>query len=72
MSAFLREFLFLVVKYKFYPVVRHIGTKENFIADYLSRNFLTDAAARFFTSISMEDMKPLEVPVIMFSFASDW
>ena len=54
MSAFLREFLFLVVKYKFYPVVKHIGTKENFIADYLSRYFSTDAAAKFFTSIGME------------------
>ena len=30
------KFLYLVVKLKFHPVVKHIGTKDNFVEDYLS------------------------------------
>jgi hypothetical protein len=72
MSAFLREFLFLVVKFKFHPIVKHIGTKENYIADYLSRNFSADEAAIFFASLNMAEMKQLPVPDDMFTFTSNW
>ena len=72
MSAFLREFLFLVVYYKFNPVVTHIGTKENFVADFLSRNFSPVDAAIFFDSHNMGVMEQLEVPDTMFSFTSEW
>ena len=72
MSAFLREFLYLVVKFKFHPVVKHIGTKENFVADYLSRNFSVVDAAKFFAAHSMVNMKPRSVPDSMFTFASNW
>ena len=36
MAKFLREFLLLVVKYKFIPVVEKISTTDNWIADYIS------------------------------------
>ena len=72
MSAFLREFLFLVVKFKFHPIVKHIGTKENFIADFLSRNFSAEEAASFFASINMSRMKQLPVPDDMFTFTCNW
>ena len=72
MSAFLREFLYLVVKFKFLPVVKHIGTKENFEADFLSRNFSMADAAKFFASHSMGNMKPRAVPDHMFTFSSTW
>ena len=72
MSAFLREFLYLVVHYKFLPVVKHIGTKESFVADYLSRNFSMVKAAKFFASHSMANMKPRAVPDHMFTFTSNW
>ena len=72
MSAFLREFLFLVVKFKFHPIVKHIGTKENFIADFLSRNFSAEEAASFFASINMSRMKQLPVPDDMFTFTGNW
>ena len=35
--SLLREFLYLVVTMKFFPVVRKIGTKTNEIADHISR-----------------------------------
>ena len=72
MSAFLREFLYLVVHFKFLPVVKHIGTKENYVADYLSRNFSLVDAAKFFASNSMANMKPRAVPDHMFTFTSNW
>ena len=72
MAAFLREFLFLVVYYKFNPIVKHIGTKENFVADYLSRNFCPLEASSFFASHDMSGMKLLQAPDHMFSFTSDW
>ena len=34
-----REFLFVVVTKKIFPVVRKIGTIENKVADYISRRF---------------------------------
>ena len=71
MSAFLREFLYLVVHFKFLPVVKHIGTKENFVADYLSRNFSMVKAAEFFASHRMANMKPRAVPDNMFTFTSN-
>ena len=72
MSAFLREYLYLVVKYKFNPVVKHISTKDNYIADYLSRNFYKDEANKFFSSLNMHNMKQLDVADQMFTFTSSW
>ena len=72
MAAFLREYLFLVVHYKFHPIISHIGTKENFIADYLSRNFSPDQARTFFISHNLEPLYLRQVPDFMFKFSADW
>ena len=39
MQSYLREFLYLVCKFNFSPIVSKINTKENDIADFLSRNY---------------------------------
>ena len=39
MQSYLREFLFLVCRLNFSPVVSKISTKDNDIADFLSRNY---------------------------------
>ena len=39
MQAYLREFLFLVCKFNFHPILSKIDTKANNVADHLSRNF---------------------------------
>ena len=72
MAAFLREFLYLVVLFKFHPIVLHIGTKENVIADYLSRNFSQEEAKIFFRSHNMENMSLRQVPDHMFKFTTEW
>ena len=57
MLSLLREFLFIVVTQKFFPIVRKIGTKENYLADFVSRRFDTEAAAVQFTKAGLADMQ---------------
>ena len=72
MAGFLREFLYLVVHFKFHPIVSHIGTKSNFVADFLSRNFDFDAAKVFFKKHTMDPMTLRSVPDHFFLFSGDW
>ena len=72
MAKFLREFLYLVVHFKFLPIVSYIGTKENFVADYLSRKFDSEAAKVFFRSHNLGDLVLRQVPNNMFSFSANW
>ena len=48
MQIYLREFLFWVCVFNFHPIVSKIATKENDIADFLSRNFSESDANAFF------------------------
>ena len=72
MAAFLREFLYLVVHFKFHPVVSYINTKENFVADFLSRNFSSDQAREFFSKHDMEQLSAVSVPDHQFQFTAKW
>jgi len=38
MQKLLREFLYWVCRFNFFPVVTKIGTKENYVADFIGRN----------------------------------
>ena len=49
MQRYLREFLYWVCYYNFQPVVSKIGTKENLIADFISRNYDLSDAQKFFS-----------------------
>ena len=48
MQMYLREFLFWVCRYNFHPIVSKISTKDNDIADFLSRNYFESDANSFF------------------------
>ena len=71
MAKFLREFLLLVVKYKFIPVVEKISTTDNWIADYISRSFDRAKHEIFFTKHDMM-MDIIEVPDHQFTFSAPW
>ena len=60
--SLLREFLFIAVTYKFIPVVRKIGTKENFLADHISRRFDSTSATKLFSEAGLPDMLRVVVP----------
>ena len=72
MLSLLREFLFTVVTLKFYPVVRKIGTKENELADVISRRFDPDAAAAVFTKAGLADMHLVQPKTRYFSLSAKW
>jgi hypothetical protein len=72
MARFLREFLLLVVSFKFYPVVKKISTTDNWIADFLSRDFDPAAHVTFFRKHKMCPMTEITVPDHQFSFTASW
>ena len=70
--SLLREFFFIAVSHKFIPVVRKISTKDNFLADHISRNFDSDAASKLFCGNGMPDMVKVVVPDQSFKLSDIW
>ena len=72
MAKFLREFLLLVVTYKFHPIVKKISTTDNWVADFLSREFEQADHEKFFDKHKMSPMTKINVPDYKFSFSASW
>ena len=72
MQVHLREFLFWVCKYNFHPIISKIGSKENDIADFLSRNFSESDANMFFTKNFIPPQKKLYLSDSDFLLKADW
>ena len=70
--SLLREFLFVVVTKKFFPVIRKIGTKENELADHISRRFDQDAAAKIFAKSGLHDMSLVKPRADYFNLSAPW
>ena len=70
--SLLREFLYVVVTMKFFPVVRKIGTRENYLADHISRRHDTQAASRVFNNAGLINMKFVPVPDLSFKLTEPW
>ena len=72
MQMYLREFLFWVCFYNFMPTVSKISTKDNDIADFLSRNYIENDAKLFFERENLPIQQLLNVSDSDFSFKADW
>ena len=72
MLSLLREFKFWVCKYRFYPVMRKIGTKENYIADFISRRHDDGAAQSIFSEHGLGHMTLLDTPERFFELTATW
>ena len=70
--SLLREFLFIVVTKKFFPVVRKIDTKKNEIADHISRRFDEEAAAKTFAKFGLNDMLKIKPRADFFKLTAPW
>ena len=70
--SLLREFLFQVVSWKFFPVLRKIDTKKNEIADHISRRFDKRAAEQVFEKYGLHGMKYIEPRTAFFNLTSTW
>ena len=68
----LREFLYIVCTRSFTPKFRKIGTKENAVADFISRRHDPTATEVFFASKGHPPRKFVEVPDYMFNTNSNW
>ena len=72
MQQCLREFLFHVTTLKFEPVMVRIPTKDNFMADFISRNHNHDDILAKFASHGMKEMENVNIPDDYFHFTADW
>ena len=72
MQIYLREFLYWVCIYNFHPVVSKIGTKENDIADFLSRNYFEEDADNFFARENLPPQYKLFLSDSDFKLKADW
>ena len=70
--SLLREFLYVVVTKKFFPVVRKIGTKDNKIADNISRRFDHTAAEKVFAKFGLYDMEMIKPRADLFTLTAPW
>ena len=72
MQQLLREFLFWVCSFNFFPVLQKIGTKENHIADYISRNHCPTDIENYFQSCGYPSQSKVEIPISWYNFQADW
>ena len=72
MQSYLREFLYSVCKYNFQPIVSKINTRENDIADFLSRNYNDEDAALFFQRENLCLPEKVEISNFHYDFVADW
>ena len=72
MQIYLREFLYWVCVYNFNPIVSKIGTKENDVADFLSRNFCKEDASTFFIKENLPPQSQLFFQDSDFILQADW
>ena len=72
MQAYLWEFSFWVCHFNFNPVASKIGTKDNDIAEFLSRNFDDSDARAFFERESLSIPEKVALNDTDFNFVADW
>ena len=72
LSSMLREFLYIVCLKKFYPIVRKIDTKSNFLADHISRRYDHDSAVKTFALAGKPGMRRVTVPDDRFKLSAQW
>ena len=70
--SLLREFLYVAVTKKFFPIVRKIGTQENKVADFISRRFDPLAAKKVFSESGLHDMELVKPSSSMFNLSANW
>ena len=72
MLKLLQEYLYIVCTRGFTPVFRTVGTKENEVADYISRNHDPVRTAAFFKSKGLPMRTQIPVNDNLFKLRSNW
>ena len=72
LSSMLREFLYVVCLKKFYPIIRKIDTKSNFLVDHISRRYDHDSAVKTFALAGKPGMRRVTIPDDRFKLSAPW
>ena len=72
MQDLLQEFLYITCTRKFTPIFRKIGSKENKIADFLSRNHDPEDTKKFLEKEGYKSLTLVEVPDNLFTLRANW
>ena len=72
MLSLLREFIFIVCRFKFIPVIRKISSEDNKLADHISRRFDHSAAKQIFEQHGLVDMRLITAPDNAFKLSAPW
>ena len=56
----------------FFPIMQKIASKENNVADFISRVYAKDEIDKFFKSCGYNDQTPVNIPHEWFSFQAEW
>ena len=72
MLELLQEFLYIVCTRSFSPVFMKIGTKDNAVADFISRNHDPAAATSYFKSSGHPMRTEVLAPDHLFTLRSNW
>ena len=72
MQELLREYLYIVCTRGFTPIFRRVGTLENEVADFISRNHDQSATAAYFLSNNLPMRTCIPAPDHLFAFGSNW
>ena len=72
MLELLQEFLFIVCTRGFTPIFKRVGTKENHVADFLSRNHDPAQIDSYFQTNDLPMRTLVEAPDNLFQLKSNW
>ena len=72
LQELLREYLYVVCTRGFTPKFRTVGTKENLVADFISRRHDQEATNLFFTNNNLPQRSLVSVPDSYFQLQSNW
>ena len=72
MMELLREFLYVVCTRRFTPIFRKIGTKENEVADFISRCHDEHKISSFFKQKNLPMRTPIPALDTLFTLRSNW
>ena len=72
MQKLLREFLFWVCKFNFYPILEKISTKDNHVADFISRNHDEDDISSYLAKQGFLNQSKIVIPLDWYNFVADW
>ena len=72
LQELLREYLYVVCTRGFTPKFRTVGTKENLVADFISRRHDPEATKSFFQKNKHPQRSLVQVPDSFFKLQSNW